>query len=284
MSVVPQKLYEIESKPQSSKTEDSQTLSLLALQVEEALERVLRSLLDVKDAFSDVVNKLETVEGHLYALTRPETGTTVDALASVLAVECVTVTEVIATYKNIFTKRASSSSASWKALEAEIDKLQLCVNQALAGLTKVCAPSKGQADGQDKEELPGAEGNSQSGETRKGVEEMEKSLQAIVASTSIGGQWESVKQLVHKCSNNHHLVPGILSVFGLIQATSSNIMESGTGTLSESTRRVMELADKSKDALDIKLSTLMKESVPKVLAKVEAYKAANVKEEAVTTS
>ena len=264
---MPKKLYETESHSDAGKSESSKhDLSLVAFQVDESLERVLRSLLDVKDAFSDVVNKLETVEGHLYALTRPESGTTVDALASVLAVECVTVTEVITAYKSIFTKRASSSSASWKALEAEIDKLQLCVDQAFAWLKKT------------QTIVPGAEGGPQPINSQEGLEELEKSLQAIVAPTSIVGQWENVKQLVHKCSNNHHLVPGILSVFGLIQATSSNIMESGTGTLSESTRKVVDLANKSKNALDAKLTTLLRQTVPKVIEQVAASKTKDSRE------
>mmetsp|Transcript_950 Transcript_950/g.1163 ORF Transcript_950/g.1163 Transcript_950/m.1163 type:complete len:491 (-) Transcript_950:77-1549(-) len=221
----------------------------LQIAIDDSMERVIRSLLDVKDALdADVVSKLVTVEQHLYSLTRPESGTTMDALASVLAVECLTVGEVFHAYKRIFEE--DDAISKWKAIELEVAKLKSAVGRVstFLGLPETVSALENR--------------DSSSHKLRAELLSLKEALLVITAPTSIIVQWKQIKQLLHKSSSSHHLVPGIIRVFGLINTSSlldvSDVFE------------IIESAQQAKEKMDKTLNKLLNEDLAILLSRIDS--------------
>mmetsp|Transcript_5680 Transcript_5680/g.6513 ORF Transcript_5680/g.6513 Transcript_5680/m.6513 type:complete len:500 (+) Transcript_5680:170-1669(+) len=246
-----------------SKTRNVANIESLQIAIDDSLERVIRSLLDVKDALdNEIVSKLITVEKHLYQLTRPEAGTTMDALASILAVECLTVGEVFQAYKKVF--KDEDSISKWKAIELELAKLHSAINRAGSFLDLAETVEVLNSDGPASEQF------------KNDLKNLEETLSVVVSPTSITVQWNQIKELLHKASGNHHLVPGILRVFGLIN----------TSTLLDisDTFEIIETAEKAKEKLDNRFGKLLEEDLPLLVSRINsAYSASHTNGEKQTS-
>ncbi|GBG30484.1 E3 ubiquitin-protein ligase RNF149 [Hondaea fermentalgiana] len=207
-------------------SEDAVT-PLFALQselivVEEAFERCVRSILHVKDSLAQILEALETVESHLFNITRPDPGQniTVESLTSVLAVERSTVVEQLTMYDNIF-----ADNGDWVAMDHEMVLLQCAVQSYGQRLDTFVEETDKQSGVADEDGLGGGEAAA-SKQTSEVVANAIDVFEVLVASNSMQAQWARLKTILERCGPDSSLMMGIMRVFGMIQLSHSHGGES----------------------------------------------------------
>jgi len=212
-SLLPLTPYELQEKSSSARISgivERDVNPTLALQselvvVEQASERCVRSILLVKDSLDQILDALQTVESHLFNITRPDPGhtVTVESLTSVLAVERSTVVEQLIAYDNIFTERGD-----WVAMDNEMSLLASAV-QSFSGRFDTYVERDDGIDTADKAADAAL------------VENAVEVFDVLVASNSLQAQWHRLKSILKRLGSESSLMLGLMRIFGMIHISHS---------------------------------------------------------------